>query len=57
MTRVVTAPSTVATDTPVRPFLVYVPEAALVDLRRRIAVTPWLERETVADRSQPRRQP
>jgi pimeloyl-ACP methyl ester carboxylesterase len=35
-----------------RSFRVNVPEAALVDLRRRIAATQWPERETVADASQ-----
>jgi pimeloyl-ACP methyl ester carboxylesterase len=36
----------------IRPFRVAVPEAALVDLRRRIAATRWPDRETVPDRSQ-----
>jgi pimeloyl-ACP methyl ester carboxylesterase len=36
----------------VRPFHVAVPEADLVDLRRRVAATRWPERETVADDSQ-----
>ena len=36
----------------IRPFRVNVPEAALVDLRRRIAATRWPDRETVNDRSQ-----
>jgi pimeloyl-ACP methyl ester carboxylesterase len=36
----------------VRPFRIDVPEAALVDLRRRIAATQWPEKETVADESQ-----
>ena len=36
----------------IRPFRVNVPEADLVDLRRRINATKWPERETVADRSQ-----
>jgi len=39
-------------DNAVRPFRINVPEAALVDLRRRIAATRWPERETVTDRSQ-----
>src|SRR5438270_4075502 len=39
-------------DTAIRPFRVDVPEAALVDLRQRVAATRWPERETVADRSQ-----
>ena len=36
----------------VRPFSIDVPEAALVDLRRRIEATQWPEKETVADESQ-----
>ena len=36
----------------IRPFSVHVPEADLVDLRRRIAATRWPDRETVNDRSQ-----
>jgi pimeloyl-ACP methyl ester carboxylesterase len=36
----------------VRPFHVSVPHAALVDLRRRIAMTRWPDRETVQDASQ-----
>jgi pimeloyl-ACP methyl ester carboxylesterase len=36
----------------IRPFRVNVPEAELVDLRRRIEATRWPERETVADTSQ-----
>ena len=36
----------------IRPFRVSVPEAALVELRTRIAATRWPERETVADASQ-----
>src|SRR5262245_59886713 len=36
----------------VRPFKINVPEAALVDLRRRIAATRWPDRETVTDASQ-----
>src|SRR5712671_1551632 len=39
-------------DTGIRPFQVHVPEAALVDLRRRIAETRWPDKETVADQSQ-----
>src|SRR3954462_7611637 len=39
-------------DTAIRPFRVDVPEAALVDLRRRVAATRWPDRETVPDRSQ-----
>ena len=36
----------------IRPFHVNFPDAALVDLRRRIAATKWPERETVTDESQ-----
>jgi pimeloyl-ACP methyl ester carboxylesterase len=35
-----------------RPFRVNVPDAALADLRRRIAATNWPEKETVADQTQ-----
>lgn len=38
--------------TALRPFSVHVPEAELVDLRRRIAATRWPDRETVKDQSQ-----
>jgi pimeloyl-ACP methyl ester carboxylesterase len=41
-----------ATGTEVRAFRVHVPEADLVDLRRRIAATRWPDRETVTDQSQ-----
>jgi len=41
-----------ASDTAIRPFKVHVPEAALVDLRRRITATRWPDRETVNDQSQ-----
>ena len=44
--------SRVGEEAAVRPFSIDVPEAALVDLRRRIADTQWPERETVADESQ-----
>ena len=37
---------------PIRPFRVGVPDAALADLRRRIAATKWPSRELVADASQ-----
>jgi pimeloyl-ACP methyl ester carboxylesterase len=36
----------------IRPFLIDVPDEALVDLRRRIRATRWPERETVTDESQ-----
>jgi pimeloyl-ACP methyl ester carboxylesterase len=40
------------TTAAIRPFRAHVPDEALVDLRRRIAVTRWPDRETVTDRSQ-----
>ena len=48
------APATrqAAEDPSIRPFKVQVPQAALDDLRRRIAATRWPDKETVADRSQ-----
>ena len=39
-------------DRSIRPFTIHVPEAALQDLRRRIAATRWPDRETVSDRTQ-----
>jgi hypothetical protein len=39
-------------DPSIRPFKVHVPQAALDDLRRRIADTRWPDKETVADQSQ-----
>lgn len=36
----------------IRPFKADIPEAALVDLRRRLAATRWPDGETVTDRSQ-----
>ena len=41
-----------ARNTEVRPFTVQIPEAALEELRSRIAATRWPSRELVADRSQ-----
>ena len=41
-----------ADDTSIRPFTVHAPQAALNDLRRRIAATRWPDRETVPDASQ-----
>src|SRR5262245_57126720 len=41
-----------STDKEVQPFLVSIPEEALVDLRRRIAATRWPTKELVEDRSQ-----
>ena len=39
-------------ETDPRPFRVHVPEAELIDLRRRINATKWPEREQVTDASQ-----
>ena len=44
--------STSIENTSIRPFQVDVPEAALVDLRKRISDTRWPTRELVEDRSQ-----
>jgi pimeloyl-ACP methyl ester carboxylesterase len=41
-----------ADDTSIRPFQVHVSDAALADLRRRIADTKWPTQETVTDASQ-----
>jgi len=41
-----------ATDNAIRPFRVDVPEADLVELRRRVLATRWPDRETVSDQSQ-----
>jgi pimeloyl-ACP methyl ester carboxylesterase len=41
-----------STMTEVRPFSIVVPEAELVELRRRVAATRWPEKETVGDQSQ-----
>jgi pimeloyl-ACP methyl ester carboxylesterase len=41
-----------ANDGSIRPLRINVPEEALVDLRRRLAVTRWPDRETVTDDSQ-----
>ena len=41
-----------AEDRSIRPFKAQVPQAALEDLRRRIAETRWPDRETVDDQSQ-----
>jgi pimeloyl-ACP methyl ester carboxylesterase len=47
-----TKQSTVTEDKSIRPFEVSVPEAALVDLRKRISETRWPRKELVEDRSQ-----
>jgi pimeloyl-ACP methyl ester carboxylesterase len=49
MTQIGIAPTDTNT---VRPFHINVPQAALDDLRRRIATTQWPEKETVTDSSQ-----
>lgn len=36
----------------IHPFRINIPEAALIDLRRRLAATRWPDRETVNDQSQ-----
>jgi len=41
-----------ADDRSIRPFNVHIPQAALNDLRRRVAATRWPDHETVPDRSQ-----
>jgi pimeloyl-ACP methyl ester carboxylesterase len=46
------AQGSAAEDRSIRPFKVRVPQAALDDLRRRLAGTRWPDKETVADRSQ-----
>ena len=52
MTQLAERARPVADDKTIRPFRVDIPEAALIDLRRRIANTRWPERETVDDFSQ-----
>ena len=39
-------------DSSIRPYRINVPQADLVDLRRRIAATRWPEKETVSDVTQ-----
>ncbi|SEM26939.1 epoxide hydrolase family protein [Bradyrhizobium sp. OK095] len=45
-------PAKAAASGAIRPFHVNVPEEDLLDLRRRLAVTRWPDREIVADQSQ-----
>ncbi|MGY8682003.1 epoxide hydrolase N-terminal domain-containing protein [Bradyrhizobium sp. UFLA05-153] len=45
-------PAPAATNDEIRPFCVNIPEADLVDLRRRLAATRWAKKETVDDGSQ-----
>lgn len=40
------------TDKAIRPFRVHIPQVAIDDLRQRIAMTRWSDKETVADQSQ-----
>ena len=47
-----TTPRAVADDNAIRTFRINVPEADLIDLRRRVLATRWPDRETVADQSQ-----
>src|SRR5258708_11088379 len=46
------AATSFAQDTSIRPFRVNVPDAALADLRGRLAGTRWPDKETVSDGSQ-----
>ncbi|HLA73735.1 MAG TPA: epoxide hydrolase N-terminal domain-containing protein, partial [Steroidobacteraceae bacterium] len=39
-------------NTAIRPFRVSFPEAALVDLRKRINATVWPDKETVSDEAE-----
>jgi pimeloyl-ACP methyl ester carboxylesterase len=51
-TAAATSRGTVATDESIRPFDFHASDAALADLRRRVAATNWPERELVTDVSQ-----
>jgi pimeloyl-ACP methyl ester carboxylesterase len=46
------APRTPTEDTSIRPFHVHVSDERLTDLRRRVQMTQWPEKETVTDASQ-----
>jgi pimeloyl-ACP methyl ester carboxylesterase len=52
MTASMTASGTTVDNTAIRPFKVKIPQAQLVDLKRRIKATRWPDKETVADESQ-----
>jgi pimeloyl-ACP methyl ester carboxylesterase len=52
LARAASATSGASEGDAIRPFRVDVPEDALVDLRRRIAMTRWPDKETVGDESQ-----
>src|SRR3954466_3258852 len=41
-----------ADDTSIRPFRAHVPDKAIADMRRRLQMTRWPDKETVADASQ-----
>jgi len=45
-------PRTTAADSSIRPFRVHMPDEAITDLRRRLQMTRWPDKETVADASQ-----
>jgi pimeloyl-ACP methyl ester carboxylesterase len=45
-------PGKAVEDTAIRPFKIHVSDAALIDLRKRIAETRWPDKETVSDQSQ-----
>ncbi|OUM00320.1 epoxide hydrolase family protein [Variovorax sp. JS1663] len=45
-------PRNAAEDLSIRPFRANIPEAAIADMRQRIAAARWPDRETVNDRSQ-----
>lgn len=47
-----TSPSTTTQSAAIRPYHVHIPQAEIDDLKRRIAMTRWPDKETVADRSQ-----
>src|SRR6202167_5243451 len=47
-----TSATQAADKTSIRPFQVNIPEAELIELRRRINSTRWPDRETVTDESQ-----
>ena len=49
-TQLGTAPDTLTAA--IRPFRINIPEAELVELRRRALATRWPDRETVTDQSQ-----
>lgn len=46
------APTATTQNISIRPYHVHIPQAQIEDLKRRIAMTRWPDKETVADRSQ-----